>query len=189
MFKVIKKHGKIVKAYRLGGTSPVLCALADSGKLVKKGNHHWEVFSQEAIRNGSGHGQAAQNGDYIKIDSQGYPYPNAKAWFEKNHRQTGPNQYEQLPQPLDAWDASEPPCAEIDFLCREKGLVLNDADPEHYFTAPLWGTVESADRNAVLVFYSITRAADGTITDADYNLVVRDEFEKTYTVLTGSDKV
>lgn len=188
MFKVIKKHGKTVQAYRLGDDAPVLRALADTSKLVKTGEHSWEIFSQEAVRGGSGHGQAAQDGDYIKIDSQGHPYPNAKAWFEQNHRQTGPDQYEQFPQPLDAWDAGEPPCAEIDFLCCEKGLVLNDADPEHYFTAPLWGTVESADRDAVLVFYSITRAADGGITDVDYNLVAWDEFEKTYTVLTGSGK-
>lgn len=189
MYKIKKRDGKTVEAYRLGDDSPTLCALIDRGKLVKTSGHRWEVFSQEAVRGGSGHGQTAQDGDYIKIDSQGYPYPNTKAWFEKSHRPTGPDLYEQIPQPLDAWDASEPPCAEIDFLCREKGLVLNDADPEHYFTAPLWGTMESADRNAVLVFYSITRAADGIITDADYNLVARDEFEKTYTVLAAPGQV
>jgi len=37
--------------------------------------------------------------------------------------------------------------------------------------------------DAVIVFYSITKDEDGTITDADFNFVARDEFDRTYSLL------
>lgn len=44
------------------------------------------MFLQEALNGGSGYGQMDENGDWIKIDSQGCPYPNKKEYFEENHR-------------------------------------------------------------------------------------------------------
>lgn len=74
-------------------------------------------------------------------------------------------------------------CEEIQFLIQEKGLEINKDDFQNFFSAPLWGTKESAAGDAVIVFYSITRNAEGYITDADFNFVCRSEFNKTYTVL------
>jgi hypothetical protein len=44
----------------------------------------------------------------------------------------------------------------------------------------LFGTLESAARDAVIVFYAIRRDDAGRITDADFNLVDREAFEQTY---------
>ena len=62
----------------------------------------------------------------------------------------------------------------------QKGLVLSEEHPERFYTVPLWGTVEAADINAVLIFYSITYENDGTVKDASFNLIEKSEFEKTY---------
>ena len=77
----------------------------------------------------------------------------------------------------------EPMCEEILFLMKEKGLVIKPDDYDHYFTAPLFGTVESAARNAVIVFYSISRNDSGCISDIDFNFVARDEFGRTYSII------
>ena len=182
MIKVLKKNGKRVEAYRLGDAEPVLQRLMEEGKLRVLADGTYEVFSREAVQAGSGRGEIAGAGDYVKIDSGGYPYPNDAAFFEKNHRSLGGTVYEQIPQPLQAWTAEEPMCPEVAFLVEKKGLVLDERDPDRYFSAVLWGTREAAARDAVLVFYQVDYAPDGSVQDADYNFVARTEFEKTYTV-------
>lgn len=188
MIKVIKKHGKRVNAYRLGTTSPVLDQLFKDGKLIQLTDRTFEIMSRESIAGGSGHGQLAHEGDYIKLDSEGFPYPNSASFFEKKHRLIEGDTYEQLPTSMDAWTASEPICPEITFLQNEKGLTIHPADKDRYFSAPLWGTIESAPADAVIVFYSITHDPSGKITDADFNFVVREEFEKQYDVLPDRKK-
>lgn len=180
MFKVIKKQGKIQKAYRLGENSPVLVRLMEEGKIKISGDGKYEIFSQEVLKSGSVHGEQASAGDYVKLDSTGAPYPNEAAFFEKNHRHISGDDYEQIPVPLLAWSEKEPVCEEIRYLIQNKGLILNPEDPEHYYTAPLWGTVEAADIHAVLIFYSILYGKQGEIEDISYNLVERSEFEKNY---------
>ncbi len=180
MFTVKKKQGKEVCAYQLGDdTHPVIRQLIAQGKLSPLGKGSYAIHSQEAILGGGG-GQIALAGDYIKLDSTNTPYPNSKAWFQAHHRPLGGDRYEQLPELLAAWDVQEPEDAAVQFLICEKGLTLHPDDPAHYFTAPLWGTHEAAARDAVIIFYSITKDADGTITDAAFNFVERTEFEKTY---------
>ena len=181
MLKVIKNSGKSVFAYRLGDDHPVLRKLIREEKIVPLNDGTFEVFSQEAVNGGSGHGQLAKVGDYVKLDSAGHPYPNDAAFFASNHRYIAGDEYEQIPKPLDAWTAEEPICREVEFLIREKGLILNEDDPGHYFSAVLWGTRETAAQDAVLIFYRIDRAEDGTVLDANFNFVARKEFEKSYT--------
>ena len=74
-------------------------------------------------------------------------------------------------------------CEEIDFLVKNKGLQFNTEDSKTYFSAPLWGTILTAAKDAAIVFYSIDRNIDGTIINADFNFVVLDEFMKTYQFL------
>ena len=93
-----------------------------------------------------------------------------------------------MPKLLKAWSVQEPMCEEIRFLIDNKGLVLAEADEAHYFTAPLWGTVASAAKDSVVIFYSIERDADGKITDAEFNFVVREAFDSTYDVVEASPK-
>jgi len=180
MFKLMKKKGNRVRAFRLGTDHPLLRQLTAEGTLVPLPDGTFEVYSQEARKGGTGRGELARAGDYIKLDSSGAPYPNAAVYFQQNHRHLAGDDYEQIPRVLAGWNAAEPMCPEIEFLIRKKGLVLDPEHPGRYYTAPLWGTTEVADRNAVLVFYSISYGADGAVEDASFNLVAGDEFEKTY---------
>lgn len=176
VFKAIKKDGKAVNAYELGTDDDLLAEYFSRGKLKKLSGDTYEVFSLEAV---SGRGEIAHTGDFIKIDTGGNPYPVDRVFFWENHRHTGDTRYEQIPRELDAWDVGESMSEEVSFLIEEKGLTISGS-AEKYFSAPLWGTVESAEKDAVIVFYSITRDAEGHITDADFNFVARGEFDKMY---------
>ena len=183
MLKVMKKQGRTVQAYRLGQLHPVLDDLMAKKKIIDLGNGAYEVFSQEAVKGGTGHGQFAETGDWVRLDGAGYPYPSRDDWFRKNLRHLGGDAYEQIPKPLNAWTADQPMCPEIQFLMERKGLVLDETDPKRYFNAVLWGTRESAGMDAVLVFYSISRDESGSIIDAEFNFVERTEFDRTYNIL------
>ena len=180
MFKAMKKVAERVKAYRLGDDGSEIEQLISSGKIIPRDNGFFEIMSQEAVRGNSGKGEVARTGDYVKLDALGYPYPNDAEFFCKNHKWIAENEYMQIPIPLDAWTVDEPMCEEIEFLICKKALEIHTDSPENYFSAMLWGTKESAARDAVIVFYNITRNESGRIIDASYNFVCRSEFERTY---------
>ena len=182
MKKVVKKTGKEVLAYKLNTECDALDRLIQEGKLKRSKDGMFEVFSRE-VMNGKGELVCAE--DYIKIDNGGYPYPNKAKFFEENHKHIEGNRYVQIPKPLDAWFVSEGMCPEIQFLIEQKGLMICESVPEKYFEAPLWGTILSAPRDAVVIFYELKRDSDGTILDADFNFVVKEEFEKTYDIVIG----
>ncbi len=178
MFRVIKNVGKAVNAYPLNADHPVIASLIARGLIRRLDNGHFAVFSQEATN-----GEICAPEDYIKIDSKGMPYPNSREFFLSNHKPIGPDTYEQIPKPLEAWDVHEAVSEEILFLQENKGLSMNENDKEAFFTAPLWGDIEKARKDAVIIFYQIDREPDGRITDISFNFVARNEFEKTYTRL------
>ena len=175
---VKKKESRRVKAYCLGENNPVIDELIKKGLVKQTDESHWRIFSQEATD-----GEKAETGDYVKVDSSGMPYPNSRDFFLKNHRQVGKNEYEQIPRPLKAWNVGEPPCREIDFLIRHKGLSIDESSETAYFSAPLWGDTLTAARDAVIVFYKIGYDKSGEVEDAEFNFVGRSEFEKVYDVL------
>ena len=175
---VQKKDRNKVKAYRLGDDHIVIRELMEKGLLKKMEAPFWRVISQEATE-----GEVARDGDYIKIDSKGYPYPNEKHFFENNHKKIGGDEYEQIPKPLLAWNIEEPECAEIQFLKEYKGLVINSENEEAYYKAPLWGDVLTAAKDAEIVFYHVSYNEHKQVLDADFNFVARDEFDHTYDVL------
>ncbi|MBR5311997.1 MAG: hypothetical protein IKU40_03840 [Clostridia bacterium] len=177
MRKAIKNQGKILTAYRLGDGSETEMRLLEEGKLRRMPDGNYEVFSLE-VKNGSG--EIAAVGDYIKLSSDGWPYPNDKAFFAANHRRIEGDTYEQIPKPLDAWTAEDGMVPEIAYLIAERGLVIDEKDEEKYFSAPLWGTTLSAARDAVIVFYQVKRDEHGKITNADFNFVAKNEFDRTY---------
>ena len=176
-----KKKVSVVKAYRLGEQNSVIDILQKDGRIVQKDDGSYEVFSRES---GSGHGEKAQPGDYVKIDSSGCPYPNSAAFFEKNHRHIEGEYYEQRQKALSVWFSDDPMCPEVEFLEKNKGLVLDPDHPDRYFSAPLWGTNLTAGKDAALVFYRIDRDETGKVCDAEFNFVARDEFDKTYELLS-----
>ncbi len=183
MIKVMKNHGKTVQVYRLGEDSEEIGQLIKEKKIIPLPDNKFEVKTSETLSSQSEHGQIAMAGDFVKVDSDGNPYPNCAEWFYQNHRHLAGNEYEQIPQALDAWTCDEKMCKEIEFLIQHKGLVINEQEQENYFTAPLWGTTETAGKDAVVVFYGITYTESGEIVDADFNFVKRTEFDKTYHII------
>ena len=177
MRKVIKTKGKILKAYELGAASQTERDMIAAGRIRVLDGGKYEVFSREAV---NGSGEIVSAGDFFKVDSGGYPYPNPRAFFMANHKPLGDELYEQIPRPLDAWTADEEMCEEIEFLIAVKGLRIDEDNAGKYYTAPLYGTLESAARDAVIVFYAIERDENGRMTDADFNFVERGEFDLTY---------
>lgn len=177
MAKVIKNAGKMVQAYQLGAGSSMEQQLISEGKIHRIDDSTFELFSQEVH---TGTGEVAKAGDYFKVDNAGFPYPNEKAWFETNHRQIDGDTYEQLPKPLEAWEATEPMTETVQWLVDNGKLDLDESSTEKFFGATLWGSYLTAAKDAVLVFYGVTRDEDGTITGVDFNFVARSEFEATY---------
>ncbi|HAP20707.1 hypothetical protein NSA48_04275 [Frisingicoccus caecimuris] len=185
MFNVIKNKGNVVRAYQLGRDSAIINELIAGGKIENLGDGNYAVHSQEAI-NGNVGGEVAKAGDWIKIDSSGCPYPNDQVYFEANHCHIEGDIYEQIPKPLQAWDAECAMCPEVAFLVEKKGLIINETSTAQRYSAELWGTKEVAAADAVIVFYSISRDNNGCIIDADFNFVERGEFNKIYSVVQSN---
>ena len=177
---VIKNKGKNVQAYELGTGSEMEQQLIESGKIIRHANGSYELFSQESQ---SGSGQMANPGDYFKVDDAGFPYPNGRDWFKQNHRHISGDTYEQLPQPLEAWNACDPLTAAVNHLIATGKLTLNFVDRSKFFNAHLWGADLSQNDEATLIFYGVTSDANGEVVDANFNFVAKDEFKRTYTVL------
>lgn len=184
MYEVIKNKGKLVKAFQLGSDNAVLKGLIKDGKICDLKDGRYIIYSREAV-NGACGGEKAMAGDWIKVDSKGYPYPNDQAFFEKNHRhiEGEGDTFEQLPKPLKAWDAKLKMCSEIRFLVENKGLIIDETSKNRRYTAQLWGTTEVAAENAMIVFYRISYDDAGNVTDCDWNFVERAEFDKTYSII------
>lgn len=179
MRKAVKTH-TVVQACRLGSGSLLEQKLLSQGSLVRKTEDRYEVFSQEAV---SGGGEVAYKGDYVKIDSKGYPYPNDKTFFEQNHRQVGVDTYEQQAKPVLVWFLGDAEEELICYLKQHKGLRIDPDSPEACFTAPLWGTVLTAKKDAALVIYEVRYDAGGSICDVMFNFVEAEVFSKTYRII------
>ena len=180
MLKAVKKEHRFVKAYRLSDRGDMIETLIREGRIKERDDGNFEVFSREAVH---GIGEVAAPDDFIKLDSEGYPYPNSAEFFLSNHIKVDGTTYEQIPRPIDIWTAQEPVCEEILFLIKEKGLVINESDPDRYFNAHLWGSDLSAGKDAIIAFYSLERNEQGDILDVDYNFIDRNEFDRIYRLI------
>ena len=172
-----KLLGKTVQAWVLGENSSMETEMIDRGLIRKTGEGQYALYSQEAV---NGQGQQAFAGDYFKVDGAGYPYPNSREWFRANHRHISGDTWEQIPKALEIWEAGDGENEALCWLLETGKLVIREEEPERYFNARLWGADLSAARDAVLVFYSVTRNEAGEISDVDFNFVERQEFLRTY---------
>ena len=172
-----------VRAWRLGDQSAMEMDLIAQGKIRLREDGAYELFSQEATGET---GQIAYRGDYFKVDSSTRPYPNDKAFFEAHHTPLGEDWYLQSSSPLPIWTAEEPMNDAVRFLLDTGALAFHPEDPARYYSAFLWGTTETAARDAVILFYAIERSEDGRIIRVEFNFVARGEFDAAYTVLDQS---
>lgn len=180
----VKNKRKLVKAYCLGRGSEMEQLLLRLGRIRLLPDGDYELMSQES-KNGAG--QRASAGDYFKVDEVDgvyYPYPNSREYFLNNHTHLEGDTYEQKALPLAVWQWGDEPCDAIGYLLEQGKLTLNHADEERFFNAFLWGADLSAAQDATVVFYDIFRDVSGAITDVSFNFVVKEEFERSYTICT-----
>ena len=116
------------------------------------------------------------------MDGVYYPYPHSRAYFLNNHTHLERDTYEQKAVPLAIWQGGDDPCDAIEYLLEQGKLTLNHEDEERFFNAFLWGADLSAPRDATVLFYDIFRDTSGAITDVSFNFVVKEEFERSYTL-------
>ena len=171
------KISKRVRAWELGAGSDMEREMIRQGKIALRPGGLYELFSQEAPE---GKGQVAQAGDFFKVDDKGFPYPNAREFFLREHRRLEGDWYEQAAKPMKIWRKGDPECGEIRFLLDRGLLRFHPEDPEHYFSAFLWDTEERAPEDAVVMFFAVERDEGGNITGVNFNFIVRDYFEKFY---------
>ena len=169
-----------LQAWQLGAGSDEEKRLIESGKIRLRPDGSYELFSQEAT---GGTGQIAEAGDYFKVDADGYPYPNKKEKFEATHRHAEGDWYIQESKPFPIWTRDEPEDERIRFLVSAGLLSFHPDTPERYFSAELWGTLETSPADSVVVFYDIQRDGEGRITHIDFNFVIKSEFDRTYEIL------
>lgn len=178
----IKNKRNIVKAYCLGQGSEMERLLMELDRIRLLSDGTYELMSL-AAKNGVG--QRAEEGDYFKVaevDGVYYPYPNSRTFFLSNHVQVEDDTYEQKVIPLAIWQWGDESCDAIAYLLENGKLMLNHADKERFFNAFLWGAELSAAQDATVVFYKIIRGSSGEILDIDFNFVVKDVFERSYTL-------
>ena len=176
----VRKKNVRVQAWELGTGSETEQRMIRTRKMIRHPDGTYEVFSQEC-RNGKG--QIANTGDYFKVDETDSPYPNERAYFLSSHRHLEGDWYLQLAPVMKAWRKGDPMCEEIRYLLDKDKLSLHPENPRHYFSAFLWGTEETAPEDAVVVFYSVGRDAEGEISDINFNFVVKDYFDANYEVV------
>ena len=177
----VQKKTSLIQAWRLGAGTTKEKELIAEKAIVLKEDGSYELFSREATGKT---GEIAKAGDYFKVDSNGYPYPNEKQAFEAAHEHIDADWYRQKNPVLFAWTVDQPVNDAVQYLF-DMGLVeLHDADPVHFFSASLWGTEETASKDDIIVFYQIQRDGHEKILSIDFNFVERSEFNKTYKIIS-----
>ena len=169
-----------VRAWELGAGSAMEQEMIRCGKIAVLPGGAYELFSQEAPQ---GKGQVAKAGDFFKVDDKGFPYPNEREYFLKNHEHLEGDWYLQAARPLKIWRREDPECPELRFLLDRGILAFHPEDPKRFFTAHMWDTEETAPGDAVIVFYHVEKDPEGNVTGVNFNFVVKDYFEKYYRVV------
>lgn len=179
----VKKNSRPVVAFQLGNGCSEEKDLIEKNKLKKLPDDQYEVFTRES---GAVSGQKCDSGDYIKIDTAGYPYPVKKDVFEQMHT-LYKGKWIQLSEVRSAWYCdlgSEDECEEMRFLLSNGKIEISKSSYDCYFSSnDQWETTLSAAKDAVIVFRNIERELNGSIISVNFSFVARDEFLRTYYLL------
>lgn len=172
----IIKHPVPVEACMLGANTQLEQMLQQTGRLYAVNDWQWRLRTLESPEEG----QLVQQGDYIKLDPDGNPYPVHKDWFEKNHRALADGRFLQQTAPLKAWCINEPVTSEIQFLLDTGKLLYLPQQPETAFRAHLWNTEVTTPINGVIVLDQVDTDEEGRILHIDFHFIAPDLFLKSY---------
>ncbi len=176
---IILKKTMPMPAFQLGASDPMEEQLTAAGILRPLPEGMWRIRTREAKEEG----ELAKTGDYIKFDRAGSPYPTQKDWFEANHTQLEENLYLQIAEPKIAWKGTHPIIPEIQFLLDRNLLIWTPGDPDQTFRAQLWGTLQTAAADAVVVLDRVETDHLEKIQAVEFHFVANDEFQTTYDIL------
>ena len=176
---LVKKKALPQRACCLGEGSALEQELIRRKLLKKRPDGLWELTTRET----AGQGEICRPGDYIKLDSIGMPYPNDPSYFRANHTHLEGQWYVQNSRPVYGWTLEQPEDPIIRFLVESGRLRIDPEDPARTFSAFLWGTEQTAARDAVIIITATERSAGGQITDVSFHMVAGEEFRKTYDIL------
>lgn len=177
----VQKTASLVQAWRLGDGTIKEKELMARKAIILNEDGDYELFSRESTGKT---GEIAKAGDYFKVDSNDYPYPNEKLTFEATHEHVDADWYMQKTPVLFAWAIDQPINDAVQYLFDMGLVVLHDDDPAHFFSAFLWGTEERAAKEDIIIFYLIQRDDHGKILKIDFNFVEKSEFDKTYRIVS-----
>lgn len=170
----VKKTNIYVKAFELGAHTELEQKLVNNGQIIKHSDYY-EVYSTETTTSG----EIAKDGDFVKIDKANNPYPNARERFLKHHLHLDGYNYEQFPVILLSWQYGEDEDDVIRYLLDSGKLIINPNSDDAFYQADLWGTTLRAKKNDIILIYDVKRDGQDII-NVDFNLIDKDEFEKTY---------
>ncbi len=169
-----------VRAWELGAGSEMEKEMIRRGKIVA---HSDGTYGLVTLETPEGKGQTACAGDFFKVDDRGFPCPNKREFFLRNHQHLEDDWYIQSAHPLKIWRLGDPECEEIRFLLDNGLLAIHPEDQKHCFSASLWGTTEAAAADAVIVFYCVTRDSEDRISAIDFNFVDAGYFSTHYRLI------
>lgn len=173
----VRKYDICVKAFELGCGSQMESDFISQG-LIRKHEDHYEIHSRESKDSG----EVAYTGDYVKIDKSNNPYPNDRERFLSHHKKVGENEYCQYPEVIWSWQFGDESDDVIDYLLSSNKLIINEASYDRFYEAELWGTTLTAKKIDIILIYSVDRDGDQIIS-VDFNLIAKEEFDKTYQYL------
>ena len=174
------KESSRIQAWELGAGSVMEQEMIRCGKIVARPGGIYEIFSREAVGK---KGQIAAAGDFFKVDDYGCPHPWRRAAFLQEHQPLEGDWYQEAARQVKIWRLGDPICEEIRFLLDRGILRVNPEDPEHCFTALIWGTEETAASDAVVVIFGTDRDAEGRVAGVHFNFVEIGYFNKYYRVI------
>lgn len=174
------KDSSRIQAWELGAGSVMEQEMIRCGKIVARSGGIYEIFSREAKGKT---GQVAAAGDFFKVDDDGFPHPWRRTAFFQQHQFLEGDWYQEAARQVKIWRLGDPVCEEIRFLLGRGVLRVDPDQPEHCFTALIWGTEETAPSDAVVVIFGTDRDAEGRVTGVHFNFVEIRYFNKHYRVI------
>ena len=168
------------QAWELGAGSAMELEMIKQGRIHPNSDDTYEIFTKEATK---GKGEIAKKGDFFKVDKEGFPCPSERKWFLQNHSPLGGDWYKQDSKPLKIWKKDDPECEELRFLLDKGRLFIHPDNPQHYFSASMWDTEETAAMDAVIVFYVVEKDQEGKITEITFNFVDSEYFKRNYKIV------
>ena len=185
----VQPHGETIIAYKLGAGSIKENELIKSRKLIQHDDGSYEILYHSPLSDYN-FPIFLHAGDYLIEDAFDPVKYMLKDGFEERHIHIRDNHYKTIPNPIEAWNASEPLTAAVYHLITTGNLVLNFADRNNFFKVRQWWWPSHQylymDDKTTLIFPGIKYDENGTVTFVMFEIISPEDLTKNYTVLDNA---